>query len=161
MGQKMYISDMNETTVLEPSAPVPATAPAAGDVIHALSEAARCVHARMEALLEGTGLSAAKYAALDQLAGTGEPLTLGELAERLGCVRSNVTQLVDRLEADGLVERRACPGDRRAVRALLTDHGRACHAEGRRAIAGLTDELSGRFTDDERGELVRLLALLH
>ena len=46
--------------------------------------------------------SAHKLAALHHLTQAGESLPLGQLAERLSCVKSNVTQLVDRLEADGL-----------------------------------------------------------
>jgi DNA-binding MarR family transcriptional regulator len=46
-------------------------------------------------------LSPPKYSALNQLVLAGRPLMLGELAARLTCVRSNITQLVDRLEADG------------------------------------------------------------
>src|SRR5262249_16172524 len=41
------------------------------------------------------------------------PLPMGRLAETLGCDASNVTGLVDRLEARGLVERRASAKDRR------------------------------------------------
>ena len=83
------------------------------------------VEARLEASLEPLGLSLAKFGALAQLAAAGEPLPLSTLAERRACVRSNITQLVDRLEADGLVKRSDDPRDRRSVRAELTDEGRA------------------------------------
>jgi hypothetical protein len=39
------------------------------------------------------------------------PRPMGELAERLACAASKITGLTDRLEARGLVERRASPGD--------------------------------------------------
>ena len=60
---------------------------------------------RLEEVLSKVELSPPKYGALNQLVQAGKPLMLGELAARLTCVRSNITQLVDRLEADGLVER--------------------------------------------------------
>ena len=41
------------------------------------------------------------------------------LAERLTCAKSNVTQLVDRLEADGLVRRKLDPSDRRSRLAIV------------------------------------------
>ena len=50
--------------------------------------------------------------------------TLSELASRMICVRSNITQLMGRLEADGLVQREEDPHDRRCVRATLTPLGR-------------------------------------
>jgi len=68
------------------------------------------------------------------LAEAEEPLLLSELAEHEGCVRSNITQLVDRLEKDGLVRRRADLGDGRSVRAVLTPAGRQAYAKATRAL---------------------------
>jgi DNA-binding MarR family transcriptional regulator len=51
------------------------------------------------------------------------PTPMNELAEALACDASNVTGLVDRLEARGLVERRAAPGDRRVRTLVLTREG--------------------------------------
>jgi DNA-binding MarR family transcriptional regulator len=61
-------------------------------------------------------------------------MSLSELAEKLTCVRSNVTQFVDRLEADGLVKRADDPADRRAVRAEVTGLGRERQAAGARVV---------------------------
>jgi len=83
----------------------------------ALVHAAHRVEARLEEALAGVGLSIAKFEPLSVLVREDRPVSLSELAEKLTCVRSNVTQLVDRLEADGLVKRAADPADRRAVRA--------------------------------------------
>jgi DNA-binding MarR family transcriptional regulator len=47
-----------------------------------------------------------------------------ELADFLGCDASNVTGIVDRLEALGLAERRVDPEDRRVRQVVLTDAGR-------------------------------------
>src|SRR5579864_5548027 len=41
------------------------------------------------------------------------PISMRELAERMRCHQSNITGLIDRLEARGLVERRPDPRDRR------------------------------------------------
>jgi len=86
----------------------------------ALVHAAHRVEARVETALAGVGLSNAKFEALSVLVSQDRPISLSELAEKLTCVRSNVTQLVDRLEADGLVKRTDDPADRRAVRAEVT-----------------------------------------
>ena len=51
------------------------------------------------------------------------PRPMGELAGRLACDASNVTGPTDRLEARGLVERRAAPGDRRVKVLALTNEG--------------------------------------
>ena len=51
------------------------------------------------------------------------PLPMNELAAILACDNSNVTGLVDRLEARGLVVRQANPADRRVKRVVLTAAG--------------------------------------
>ncbi len=52
-----------------------------------------------------------------------EPIAMSALAERLFCDASNVTGLVDRLEARGLVERRSSEHDRRVKALTLTPAG--------------------------------------
>ena len=64
-----------------------------------------------------------------------EPLPMRKLAHRLKCEPSNVTGIVDRLEARGLVERRSDPADRRVKVAAATE-------EGRRVARGLRESLS-------------------
>jgi MarR family transcriptional regulator, organic hydroperoxide resistance regulator len=51
------------------------------------------------------------------------PTPMNELAEALSCDASNVTGLVDRLEARGFLERRPAPGDRRVKTLALTELG--------------------------------------
>lgn len=122
--------------------------------------AARSIQDRVEKALEGVGLSTAKYQALDQLARADGPIALGELAGCLKCVRSNVTQLVDRLEADGLVQRLAHPEDRRAIRAVLTPLGAERHRAGLAAIREVQVELASRLDRSEQEVLLKALTAL-
>jgi DNA-binding MarR family transcriptional regulator len=46
-----------------------------------------------------------------------------ELADTIVLSRSNLTRLVDRLEAKGLLYRKSCPNDRRGAYAVLTPEG--------------------------------------
>ncbi len=80
---------------------------------------------RLEAELQAErGLSLADYDALVQLAVADDRrLRMSELAERVVLSRSGVSRLVDRLEAGGLVARRACPTDARGSWAELTAAG--------------------------------------
>ena len=112
---------------------------------------------RFEAALEPVGLSLAKFNVLARLAAADEPLPLSTLAERSACVRSNITQLVDRLEAEKLVVRVDDPHDRRLVRAALTAEGRVRHAAGARLLAEMERQL---FPPEQRESLVRLLGVL-
>jgi DNA-binding MarR family transcriptional regulator len=101
-----------------------------------LLDAARAVETRAERALADIGLSLAKLGALRHLVLADAPLTLSQLAERHCCGKSNVTQLVDKLEADGLVERVFDTDDRRTIRATVTETGRAAY---RRASEILTE----------------------
>lgn len=114
----------------------------------------------MEGGLAGIGLSLAKYGVLSKLVEAGEPLPLGALADRCACVRSNMTQLIDRLEAEKLVERVDDPTDRRSVRATLTAAGRARHAEAAGILREIEREVLVRLDETDRLSLTRLVSLL-
>ena len=75
----------------------------AQSVLSVLLQVARTLEGRVEGELARRDLSGAKANTLELLAEAKEPLPLSELAQQNACVRSNITQLVDRLEADGLV----------------------------------------------------------
>lgn len=124
-------------------------------VSSALIEAARTLETRLEQALAPHQLSLAKFGVLRCLMHEARALPLSAIAQRQKCVRSNMTQLADRLEADGLVRRVDDPQDRRAVLAEATDAGRAAYeaavqvlkAEEDRFLTGLTDEERGLMTD--------------
>src|SRR5215203_7558478 len=128
--------------------------------LFAVLHAAHAAEAEVESKLNEVHLSMAKLMALKALSEAGESLPLGQLAERLSCVKSNVTQLVDRLEADGLVARAADPNDRRSRLAVLTDAGRAAYEKGRRIQLDAEEALFGALTPDESATLHTLLAKL-
>ena len=122
--------------------------------------AAHEVEGRLEGALGTIGLSLAKLNVLKALADTDEPLPLSHLADRCCCVRSNITQLVDRLEADRLVERLPDPADRRSVRAALTPAGRERHAEAVRIVNETETQLFAALGEEDRQALTRLLGRL-
>ena len=125
-----------------------------------LLDAARAVEARAEGLLAEIGLSLAKLGALRHLVLAQEPLTLSQLAQRHCCGKSNVTQLVDRLEADGYVSRVADPDDRRTIRAAVTENGRAAYERASGILAEHEQSLDARLGPAPRAELVRQLLAL-
>jgi DNA-binding MarR family transcriptional regulator len=115
---------------------------------------------RLEEALEPLGLSLAKFKALHTLVTAGEPLPLRTLAEECACVRSNITQLVDRLEAEKLVVRTDDPSDRRSIRAELTTEGRARYKAGSRTLQAAQNELLGDLSEGQRETLFGLLRAL-
>ena len=112
-----------------------ARGPAAKSLVFSFLSTADAVEARLEAALRSTRLSLAKLAVVHLLAAARKPLPLSDLAARLHCVRSTITQLVDCLERDGLVCRRVDLEDRRTVLAELTPAGEQAHAQGVRTLA--------------------------
>ncbi|HVC69333.1 MAG TPA: MarR family transcriptional regulator [Acidimicrobiales bacterium] len=95
--------------------------------------------ARADAVLRGFGLTFARFEVLMLLLFSrhGE-LPLGKVGERLQVGPASVTNAIDRLEADGLVMRRANPLDGRGVLAAITP-------AGRRLARRATDDLNGQF----------------
>lgn len=128
--------------------------------LFAVLHASSVLEGRVETRLADVGLSLAKLAALHHLTEAGESLPLGQLADRLSCVKSNVTQLVDRLEADGLVSRTGDPNDRRSRLAVLTDAGRYAYAKGSEIKTLAEQELFGVLTSEENDKLQELLGKL-
>jgi DNA-binding MarR family transcriptional regulator len=125
-----------------------------------LLKAARSVQEKLETALESVGLSPAKYQALDALVRAGEPLALSELAGCLNWVRSNITQLADRLESDGLVKRVDDPSDRRAIRAVVTPTGIERHAAGAQVLQELQSAFASRVSAEDRKAFSRVLSTL-
>lgn len=128
--------------------------------LFAVLRAAASLESQVEARLATIGLSLPKLAALHHLVSSGDSLPLGQLAERLSCVKSNVTQLVDRLESDGLVSREPDPNDRRSRLAVITSSGRRLYEQGVRIRQDAEQELFGVLTLDESRQLGELIAKL-
>jgi DNA-binding MarR family transcriptional regulator len=131
-----------------------------GQVTFALVHAAQAIEERWQGALAGVGLSTAKLGALTVLVEAGEPLSLSELAARLTCVRSNITQLVDRLDGEGLVRRVENPVDRRSKKAAITPLGIERQAAGAREMERVQRELGSALSAIDLAALERVLSKL-
>ncbi|MEN3540996.1 MarR family transcriptional regulator [Microbispora sp. ZYX-F-249] len=83
------------------------------------------------------------------------PARLSVLAAEQGVTQPSMTQLVQRLEREGLVSRGVDAQDGRAVLVGVTDAGRALLAERRRRRRERLDELLGTLSPGELRELTR------
>jgi len=72
-------------------------------------------------------------------------------------VRSNVTQLVDRLEAEGLSKRTNDPVDRRGVRAEVTRLGRERYAAGAKVVNAVHQAVTKELSAVDPKELKRAM----
>lgn len=116
--------------------------PIEGEIVRGLFALVDNLKAHFDVVAAEVGLAPTQALALRHL---DRPLPMGRLAEALGCESSNVTALVDRLQARGLVERLPDPGDRRVRFIGLTPAGfelrkvlGARLLEGVPAVAGLS-----------------------
>lgn len=82
------------------------------------------------------------------------------LAEHLRIAPRSATEVVDALEAKGLVERSPDPTDRRATLVSLTERGRALAEDVRRARGAESARLFDRLTATDRRDLARVLRKL-
>ncbi len=128
--------------------------------MHWLKKAGNFIQDRLDAALDDYGLSAAQLAVLHSLVQADEPLPLGQLADRLGCVKSNVTQLIDRLEAGGLVQRVRDEVDRRSIRAAITEAGQQRYRLADEAEGKVNQELLENLSHDEQTQLSLFLEKL-
>jgi DNA-binding MarR family transcriptional regulator len=83
--------------------------------------------------------------------------TLASLSRSMLVTAGNITGLVDRAARDGLVERRADPGDRRAWRVHVTPKGQRAFREAERRHAARVRKLFAGLSSGEIETLIRLL----
>ena len=77
-------------------------------------------------ILEGSGLTAARYDMMHALRRAKYGMAQGSLQEILGVTRSTVSRMLGSLEELGFVRREVDPTDRRRKIVRMTDEGRAC-----------------------------------
>ncbi|QUI34381.1 MarR family transcriptional regulator [Streptomyces alfalfae] len=97
---------------------------------------------------------------LDALAREGSPKRLVDLIASEQLSRPGLTQLVQRLESDGLVERGSDPRDGRAVLVHLTEKGRGVGTSRHRERVAQLTPLIARLTPEERGAITGALPAL-
>ncbi|QLQ37225.2 MarR family winged helix-turn-helix transcriptional regulator [Micromonospora robiginosa] len=95
----------------------------AGEAVRRILHVAAALRHHQDEAIAALGLTPAAGRALHEL-DPDHPLPARDLAEQLGCDRSNVTGLADKLEQAGLVERRTDPTDRRQKTLVVTARGR-------------------------------------
>lgn len=124
-----------------------------------LARAYMAVSRHAEADMSRNGLSPGEFAILEVLYHKG-PLLLGEVQRKILVSSGGVTYLVDRLEKQGLVERRDCPGDRRARYAALTPQGESFIAGVFPDHAAAIERATEGLSDREKQTAIALLRKL-
>jgi DNA-binding MarR family transcriptional regulator len=112
---------------------------------------------QVKAVMRRHGLTFARYEILTWLATDPESsLTLSWISKTLRIPPATVTDLIDRLEADGLVRRVAHPSDARTTLAEITPKGRRLADSATRDLNAHVYEQIG-LSEPQRSQLLRLL----
>ena len=112
---------------------------------------------RLDDSLEDVGLSGAKMWALKHLMESDEPLGVTALADCMGSGKSNATQIIDRLEVEGLVQRVPHPEDRRGTLVQVTEEGMRRYQAGVELRERVSSMVLESLSLEERQELKRLV----
>jgi DNA-binding MarR family transcriptional regulator len=116
----------------------------------------RASHTGVAAALGSLGLTPALFALLNVI-GAREGAIQQELGSVMGIDPSTMVSLIDQLEGAGLAKRRPSPRDRRAREVTITPKGQRVLDRGRKAAAGVEDELLRGLSGAERDQLLALL----
>lgn len=112
------------------------------------------VDARLRA---ATDVSVGRWKLLEVIDGTAD-CTIGDVVEQLAITVGGASKAVDRVEADGLCERRTHPADRRSAILELTVSGRRVLERGRKVVeAELAARVGGELTPRQVVQLARTL----
>lgn len=115
------------------------------------------IQSAVDGALKPHGLTFARYEALILLGfARRSSLPMRVMGERLQLHPTSVTNIVDRLERDGLVKRLPHPTDRRTTLVEITEDGRARATEATQAVTGIDFGLQG-LTGKQTEQLVELL----
>jgi MarR family transcriptional regulator for hemolysin len=123
---------------------------------HRLAVAGRLVRTHADAELTHLGIGAPSLGVLLRLVEE-DGLSQAELARRQRVEAPSMCRMVDRLVRDGLVERRADPGDRRATRVHLSGDGREVAERGAAVVDGIERAIAEGLDARERRVLGALL----
>ena len=120
---------------------------------------ASVVEAVEERLMGEAGLPLPWHEVLVRVSRAGQQMMrMRELARSVLLSKSGLTRLADRMEQAGLIERRACPSDRRGIFIGITDRGREALARAEPVfLAAVREHLTDRLSREELDNLVALL----
>jgi DNA-binding MarR family transcriptional regulator len=102
-----------------------------------------------------------RFDVMAALARAPDGLKMSEISLQLRVSNGNITGIIDKLVAEGLVRRLSVPGDRRAACATLTDQGRAEFADQATKHEKWVNEMLCDIDIDDLSELTRHLTLLN
>ena len=136
----------------------PDTRVCVSSTVFALRAAAAHVERSLTRVLEPFGVTAAQFELLlvvERLAASGAGCS--ELGRHLAAPGPDVTRMLDRLDAAGLVSRSRDVNDRRVVHAMITEKGRELVAQAGPSVSEAEQSAFEGLSEADRLQLLELL----
>ncbi|WP_226530097.1 MarR family winged helix-turn-helix transcriptional regulator [Metabacillus niabensis] len=121
-----------------------------------LSRAHRAFNDVVNKHISTFNLNPTEFAVLELLYHKG-PQPLQQIGGKILLASGSITYVVDKLEQKGLLERRACPNDRRVTHAQITEKGQQLIEEIFPTHQEKIDEIVSVLTDEEKNLVTELL----
>jgi DNA-binding MarR family transcriptional regulator len=109
-----------------------------------------------DGLTRDLGLSSARWQVLAAI--DGQPLTVAEIARRMGLRRQSVQRTVNSLRSDEFVSLRSNPNHRRAKLVAMTDRGHAALEETYRRQVEWVNELAIGLPSEDLTQVLKILS---
>lgn len=138
---------------------MPDSNPISSYLSYSLAAAHRAVHKSLAQLLKRHGLQVEGWRVLETL-DKGDGYTMGQLADIVLMNPPALTKLVDRMVADGLVQRRISEDDQRSIQLVLTDIGLLTAEKIREAVEDEDRLMIERLGPRKAKQLQQALAIL-
>jgi DNA-binding MarR family transcriptional regulator len=114
-----------------------------------------------DALVADLGLTSARWQVLGAISLEARPLTVAQIARRMGLTRQSVQRVVSDLEQAGLVRLEENPDHKRAKLIALSDAGRSAYAEADRRQIAWAKKLSSDVEESLLFDTLQVLRLIH
>ena len=124
-----------------------------------LSRAYKAINEHVNKVIQANGLNPTEFAVLELLYHKGDQ-PMQQIGGKILLASGSITYVVDKLEQKGMLQRIACPKDRRVTYAQITDEGKRFIQEIFPEHAKQIDTLMSSLTDQEKTEAINLLKKL-
>lgn len=123
---------------------------------HAMVEFYEKLSSWEQAVVKGKEVSLPQVHTVEILGGSG-PMRMKELADKIGVTTGTLTVQIDKMVKSGLVIRKPNELDKRSILVELTEKGQEMFEEHDELHHQLTSELTVKFTQEEREQLLNFL----
>lgn len=124
-----------------------------------LSRAFKAINEQVNKMIYKQGLNPTEFAVLELLYHKGDQ-PLQQIGGKILLASGSITYVVDKLEQRGLLQRKACPNDRRVTYAQITQAGKECMENIFPEHEARIHELMMGLSEEEKDEAIVLLKKL-